>query len=211
MLIREGDGMLSTEFRAALEERVRRLEAASSVELCVAVRRQSGSYRDLDHSLAALSCLALLTALIYAPNDFHQDFLTLLLGAVYVLVLTLIPRFSGIYRRLAGPNRLRTQVLDAGRAAFVSERVASTRDRSGLLLYISWTERRALLLEDLGIDAHLGRGPLNLAESRWHADPKTFESSVLSELDTLATALGQALPRKEDDTNELADEVRILV
>jgi putative membrane protein len=113
------------------------------------------------------------------------------------------------YRTLT-PRRLRRQAVRlAAQATFYEKGIRHTRGRTGMLLYVSLVERMAEVVldtavreavEDLGedwtrridaIDDALRQGGVATAEA-------------LAELGPLLHA---ALPRAEDDENELPDEV----
>jgi putative membrane protein len=85
-----------------------------------------------------------------------------LLAALVVglLAFILVLKIHGLRRRLVGRASQTARVRAAAAAAFRSHRVAATRDRTGVLIYVSLSEREVVVLPDVGIEA---RAP----ESAW--------------------------------------------
>lgn len=97
----------------------------------------------------------------------------------------------------------------AARAAFVEQGVFRTQGRTGILVYISLFERRVALVGDVAIEeANLGEALAN-AKTNFQAALVAKDSLVATTdaLRKLGEALSEALPRSNDDVNELADEV----
>lgn len=188
---------------------VKRVEAQTSAEVVVAVRRRSGDYRvpayHFGFFVAALVVLYLLLApQVFTVGDIALDG-ALGFGVGFALALNLSP----VLRLLAREARLRKNVEDAGKVCFFELGISRTSGRNGLLVFVSTFEQRAYVLTDLGIDvAALGPGwtaacaALSLAVKR--RDLAGFESA----LESLGPVLGARMPRSADDVNELPDEVR---
>ena len=203
----------SSSFRENLSQRVTQLESHSSVELVVVILDQSGSYADIDHLWGFGAAMAGLTVMIHTPLEFPPDLVVLLTVAIYTVGLAVSHKFHAIRRLLATRARRQTQVLDQARICFVSEGVADTRERSGILLLISGLERRAVILPDIGVEARVPRSVFNQLEHEWSESSslQDFETRVLQGLAGLAEPLAKALPRRSDDSNELSDEIRLKV
>ena len=204
--------MFKQEFLERLSREVERVEEVSSVELVVVVSQQCGNYREIDHQTGFLSAIAMLLVAIYSPWDFHPEMLLLWLVSGYGIGLLVSSKIAGVRRIFTSPARRRFQAQLCARGAFVEKKMSSTRDRTGLLLYISEFERLALLLADTGIEAKVPRAYLNEFEARCSkaSSSAELESEILKGLDGLLAPLGQALPRAEDDENELPNEICVV-
>jgi putative membrane protein len=203
--------MFSKELFDGLGQAVERLEAQSSVEVVVVVAPQSGSYRELDHQNAFVAAMLLLLFAIHSPLEFAPDMLLFWLVLGYSVGLLVSSRWAGLRRLLTSPERRRMQVQAQARQTFVERRVMATRERSGLLVYLSAFERFGVFVPDLGVEAVLPRALLNDLEANW-AKAKNlpdFEQAVLPGLETLIAPLAKALPRRDDDQNELPNEIVI--
>ncbi len=86
-----------------------------------------------------------------------------------------------------------------------------TRDKTGILLFISLQERRFQILADKGINEKVDPEVWDqLAEnlSAYFKDKKYLQG-VVRTIDQMGKVLATYFPIKADDTNELSDEVSI--
>jgi putative membrane protein len=188
---------------------VKEIEQQTSAEIVVAVRPESGYYRAADLYAGGVLAFAALCVFLYHPHPFDFTFLPfelLIAFGVGMLLSMGIPPL----RRLLSTRRVRTENVEtAGRAAFVEHNVHMTSARTGVLVYVSWFERRVIVLADVGV-------PLDEIGDRWTAlavrlhqavlkgNPETF----LSSLRYFGAVLAEVLPRAPEDENELPDEVQ---
>lgn len=191
---------------AAVEAAVRDVEAHTSAELVVAVRRRAAAWRVVDVAVGAAAGFAMLLVLLFHPAPFVVAWMPLeVLGAA--IVGGLLSRGSwGLRRLLVSRAQRRAAAQLAARAAFVDLGVSRTRGRSGLLVVAFLQERLSEAVLDVGLDARaLGDAwPRALAavdEAVAAADAERF----LTALRALGPILGAALPRQADDVNELPD------
>ena len=102
-------------------------------------------------------------------------------------------------------------VLD--HAAFVFEELGMhrTKDRNGVLIYVSVAERRAAVVGDAGINARLPAGywneTLNVMLVQFKAD--RYAEGLCMGVQRLGEQLRVHFPREADDRNELSDDVSI--
>jgi putative membrane protein len=116
-----------------------------------------------------------------------------------------------IQRALAGSDVLDLTVHRAAMQAFVEEEVFSTRDRTGILLFVSLHEHRIEVLGDTGINA-------KVSEDEWidvvHRIRTGIENRNLTAgLVDAIEMCGKMLERRgvdirPDDENELSDSIR---
>lgn len=199
----------STAARERAAQAVKRIEADSSAEIVVTVKRASGGYRDADAVVGAAVAWLVLLLLLFLPQDFDVRFMPLdvVLGFALGYVVS---RRSDVLRRLATRAKSRRGLVEvAARAAFVELGIGRTRGRTGVLVYASMLERRAALvadraLHDGGLVDVLDEVESALNEALARLDFKAF----IEALEALGPRLAPALPRAEDDENELPDEVQ---
>lgn len=203
--------MYSSPFLEQLGGKVEALESGSSVEVVVVVAPQSGSYRELDAQNGFVAAMLLLLVAIHSPFEFAEDMLLFWLVVGYAVGTWVSMRWSGPRRLLSSARRRRQQVDSQARSAFLDKRVHATREHTGLLLYLSHFERLGVFVPDLGVEASLPRATLNNLEAEWAASKSQgdFEAAVLKGLDSLVAPLAEALPRREDDVNEISNEILI--
>ena len=102
-------------------------------------------------------------------------------------------------------------VLD--HAAFVFEELGMhrTKDRNGVLIYVSVAERRAAVVGDAGINARLPDGywneTLSVILEQFKAD--RYAEGLCMGVQRLGEQLRAHFPREADDRNELNDDISI--
>lgn len=205
----KADAFFTDEARRRTRETIAAIESETAGEVVVAVRNAAWDYRHIDYLVGFAVALATLTALVFLPQPFLVTTWPLDLVVAFVvgaLVSSSVPEI----RRLLSSRRLKDQmVAQAARAAFVDLGISRTRDRSGVLVFVSMLERRAEVVADVGLD------PLKEDEA-WTKALGALDDAMargpdldrfLAGLEALAEPLADLLERREDDVNELPDEV----
>ncbi len=133
----------------------------------------------------------------------------LLAGILGALLAEYVPPFK---RLLAGGTLLDRRVHQRAMQAFVEEEVFNTRDRTGILLFISLFEHRIEVLGDAGINR-------KVTPDEWTGVVLRIREGIRSGrvADGLVEAIGLCgglLERggveiRPDDVNELSDDIRI--
>ncbi|PAP78771.1 TPM domain-containing protein [Rubrivirga marina] len=130
-------------------------------------------------------------------------------GGVLGAFLTLL---DPVRRALAGAERLDTAVHRRSAVAFLEEEVFDTRDRTGILLFVSLFEHRIEVVGDAGINA-------KVEQHEWEEVVDLIRTGIRGQslADGLVAAIekcGDLLHRRgvavrPDDTDELPDDVRV--
>lgn len=188
---------------------VKRVEAQTSAEVVVAVRRRSGDYRvDAYHSGVLCAALVVLYLLL-APQTFTLGDMALDAALGFGFGFALALNVSPLLRLLARDARLAKNVESAGKAAFFDLGISRTAGRNGVLIFVSTFEQRALVLTDLGVDLAALGAPWTEACAALSSAVKRRELEAFERaLESLGPLLGAVMPRLADDVNELPDEVR---
>lgn len=206
-------------------ERIRRAvaeaERRTSGEIVPYLVPQSGRYDvAVWRGASVVAVAALLIALLvyqfyhgwglgWLHTGWGVALVTLVAGTLGALVAAYVPPLK---RLLAGQDELALQVHDRAMRAFVEEEVFLTRDRTGILLFISLFEHRIEVLGDTGINRHV-------TPDEWADVVLRIREGIKSGhlADGLVEAIemcGDLLDRggievKPDDTNELPNSIRI--
>jgi putative membrane protein len=201
---------LTESSKQALTEAVESIERQSAAEVVIAVRADSGSLLHTDLLAAALGGLFTLGFLLFSPFSFSLEAILIDTALFGALSGVLCSRWPALRFRLT-PSRLADDsVARAARAEFFDARISETRGRTGVLVYVSQTERRAEVLADCGV-----RNAVDVAA--WEACVRRIRQVVQTEHDGVSLAkavgelgllLGACLPRTADDVDELPNLVR---
>ena len=102
-------------------------------------------------------------------------------------------------------------VLDCARARFVDIGVSATRERSGVLVMVSLSERRCAVVADLGVISRVPKAEWTAAVARVdatiseHGVDEAGLDALCAAVVSLGDTLEEPMPRGEDDINELED------
>lgn len=197
------------EARAQVTSTIKEVEAQTSAELVVSVRKQSGHYRHTDYLVGFVTSLATLALLLFLPTDFQLWAMPLDVAIGFAVGAVVCANVWTVRRLLTSRALMKANVHAAACAAFVHMKVSKTSGRNGILVYVSMFERRVEVLPDLGIDVAALGAPWERAvlllqgamAGRVHID------RFVEALRLLGPTLGKAMPHMADDVNELPDDV----
>lgn len=203
--------LFTKEERQQVARAVTEAEATTAGELVVVETPRSASYGAWRAGVAAVLSVAMAHELsLLWPEWPHLLLLGLQLplGALWYFFLG-----RGVLLRLIVPSAVRTAAVERrALGAFVEAGVTETRDRSGVLIFLSDAEHRAVILADKGINDRVER-------DEWQKDVDDLVLSLrrrqaaqgLSQAITrIGALLAEKFPQRHDDTNELSDEIRRL-
>lgn len=193
--------------RAAFATAIEAIEGASAAEVVVAVRRRSAAYLHANVAIGTAVAIAGLAAMLFSAHEFALPSILVdpfVVGGIAGALVELLPAA----KRVLSPRAMRhREVTRAARATFVERGVHRTRDRSGLLVYISWLEREVVLVPDSGIERTVAGDTGADAIRTLTAALRDGGAAVARELGRFAPALAAGMPRRADDVNELPDEI----
>jgi len=193
--------------RAAFAQAITAIEAASGVEVVVAVRRRSAGYLHANVVVGGAVAFAGLAAILFSDHVFGLASVLVdpfVVGGLAGWVVELLPAV----KRLLTPATMRDRAIArAARATFVERGVHRTRERSGLLVYVSWLEREIALVADSGLERTLIGDTRAQAERTLTAAMAAGGEAVARALERLTPALAVAIPHRDDDINELPDAI----
>ena len=196
--------------RTVLREAVRAVEIRSRAEIVLSVRPRSDSYNRGPLLLGVVVGWIFLGFQLFSPTyEFPLEAIFLepvLIGAAAAYLAAAMPAFT---RTLASPKKRRQSVERAARATFQAHGVGLTRERTGILLYVSRLEGEALVVADKGIAD-------SIPPEIWKATSTRVESLARKARDANGLALAirefveplaASLPPRSDDLDELPDLV----
>jgi putative membrane protein len=197
---------LDDDARKGFKRAVETVENASAVEVVIAVRHASGTYRHANAIVGGIVAFAALAVMLFAPRSFSLKAILVDPFIVGLLAAWLVEILPTAKRVLTPRTWRRAHVSRAARAAFVERGVHATTGRSGLLVYISWLEHEVALVPDLGLARDVADGVLANAERELSA-AMPHGARVAAGVEALAPAMATAMPHRDDDVNELPDAI----
>jgi putative membrane protein len=192
-------------------------ETKTSGEVVPFVLEQSDDYDEADYRAALTGGVLPLMLLLAARN---LTDLWLPIDALGVTMLVLAGMAAGwalstflppVKRLFAGRHLIDRRVAQRAAEAFIAEEVFATRERTGILLFISLLEHRVIVLGDSGINARVGKADWEEVVRRVTDGIRTRRPAegLIAGLELCGSLLQQhGVARKGDDTNELPDRLR---
>ncbi|GAB5535720.1 MAG: hypothetical protein Rubg2KO_19690 [Rubricoccaceae bacterium] len=215
------DPLFTDAERDAIRAAVAEAETRTSGEIVPYVVRRSGTYQVAvwrAASFAALLVAAISLSVAWMYDGWGLSWMysagwmaaAMTLGGVIGALLA--SRLDPIRRQLAGADRLDARVHRRAAEAFLDEEVFDTRDRTGILLFVSLFEHRIEVVGDVGINA-------KVKQEEWVEVVDLIRQGILS--GSLSHGMVSAIERcgdllhrrgveiREDDTDELSDDIRV--
>jgi len=212
--------LFSDDERELIRQAVAAAEKRTAGEIVPYVVRRSGTYDVAIWRAAAIGALGLgLVALALAwLNDgwgwgwLYSSWALALVMAGGGVLGALAALADPVRRALAGADLIDETVHRRAAVAFVEEEVFDTRDRTGILLFVSLFEHRIEVVGDAGINA-------KVEQAEWAEVVDLIRAGIVGK--TLADGIVEAVDKcgdllhrrgvtiRDDDTDELADDVRV--
>ena len=223
--MKDASRYFTDEEKARIEEAVREAERKTSAEVVPALATASGRYDRAEDifglvlGLVALSVCWLSFQEVTPASWSGRPVMSLGLGAVLGIVLAgfvvgaIVAGNVGWLRALfTSRSEMRDETLARARQVFASHKVYATEGGTGVLIYVSLFERMAAVIAEEAVVEQIGREALDgvrdtLVEGLRRGDAcEAFRAAIRQAADLLAPAL----PRQDDDVNELPDPLVIV-
>lgn len=199
---------LETASKQRVEKAIVQAESKTAAEFVVTVRQSSGNYRAADFLFGILGTFAGLAVYVYHPAEFTDDLVPPALALLFGVCVGLSSQLPWLRRLLTSRRVLEDNVRRSAITEFHEQRISVTRDRTGVLIYVSLLERLVEVVPDVGVDARrLGDEGAKAITSIRAAVRAGGVDALIEGLERLSDALNHTLPRAEDDINELPDGV----
>lgn len=204
--------------RKRIQAAVIEAEGRTSGEIVPYIVERSDGYEAAEWRGGAIcgGAVAILFAALHRLTDIWLPLNFAGLVAVSIVAFLagmLLVRFiPALMRLLSGRELMTHHVARRAAEAFIAEEVFRTRERTGILLFVSLRERMVLVVGDAGINARVQK-------SDWESIVAMIVGGLREghAADGMVRAIGacgallerQGVTRREDDTDELSDGLRI--
>lgn len=194
--------------KSQLREAIRNAEAKTTGEIVTVIAQASGDYFYYPTLWAAL--LAILSPLL--PMAVAVSFAPLGIIELQLLVfvlLALVFRWPPLKMRLV-PRAVKQQYCARrAREQFLAQNLHTTRERTGVLLYVSVAERHVELLADAGIHAHVPAGTWGAVVNKLTSQVKAGQvgTGFIEAVNAIGAHLAAHFPAATTNPNELTDHL----
>lgn len=196
-----------------LADRIRAAEARTSGEIyCVVARASDDYFFPAAFALAIGTLVASLAAAVWLDSDWapfpHLGFVGAQ-AASLLAALALALALPGLRIRLV-PRQLRyRRAHDNALKQFLAHNVHSTRERTGVLIFVSLAERYAEIIADEGINGKVAQSEWNdtIARLIAAASAGRLHEGLADAIDRSGAVLAHHFPGSTDNPNELDDHV----
>ncbi len=215
---------LSSKEKDLIANAVAQAEKNTSGEIAVVVAKQSCDYAVYELTFAVImGLIAMVISLIFFSqiDTFIHEMIwtnsplitTSVIGLGSFLIITIFYFLANIpvIDRIIIPKSVKEEkVREKAQLSFVEYGVSKTRDRTGVLIFISNLEKKVLILADTGISQVYSNDSWKKQVTRIIDGIKTnnFANELVKVISEIGKVLSTNFPIKSDDTNELADHVR---
>ncbi len=209
--------LFSKEELKRIEEAVKEAEASSDGEIVPVFARQSSFY-EMALWRGGFG-LAVIVSLILLIINEMTDLLLFVPPYLWVIMVffsgitgaALVMQIASLKRLVVGKNILRARVEDQAQNMFYQHNVSFTEQRTGILLYISFFEKMAVVLPDIGIAEVVDEDAWsklihNLTTQLKQGNAIEGITGAIKECGLLVE--NSHIQEAKDDGNELSDEVR---
>jgi putative membrane protein len=209
--------ILTDEFKNSIKKEVQAAEKKSGGEIVVYMAQDSDDYNHIYYQtgfFTAFICLfifLLLFEFVKFVSTYSLIFLTIALLLPF-LAISLLYLIKPLRLFFIGRRHTDYYVRLKAKEAFLNNEVFKTKDRTGVMIYISLFEKKAVILADSGINAKVGN-------EKWDSVIREIvigikEHSLLHGIVTGISLCGDILKdnhveRRPDDENELDDGLKI--
>ncbi len=209
---------------------VEKAEKKTSGEIALAIIPQSDSYAVFELMTAVVCGFVWFVALLFWINpignwlsglfwgtgaESSEYPIVMLYGFSSFLIISIVYAVANIplIDRLVVPRKYRNKkVTNRAQREFLDSGVYDTRDRTGILIFISLLEHRVELIADKGIAE-------KIEQKQWDdivqriidgIKGKRLAESLCESVSMCGDLLEKHFPIKDDDTNELTNRINIL-
>ena len=194
------------DFAAQIEKSVEDAEHNTHAEIVVVLAHRSGTYWASALSASMVLVYLFLLVALFSHMEISPIVLAVELPILVVFLSVGAYQSSLLMRQLTTKARQHRRVQSAAHAAFYEESVGGTKQRTGILVYISILENRVAVVADRGVLGKIPEGELEAI--RWSpaaANPHTLGQmpDVLSGLAELGALCKSHLPNDGPYDNEI--------
>lgn len=209
--------IFTEEEKNVIQEAVKDLEKQSCGEIVPYFSRKSDDYEEVPWKLSAISGLSCLSFVAFLSYTWTLPNISVLLIALIIVAMMIIGYlipvlFPIVKRTLVSREKMIQMVARGAKEAFLEEKVYETAEHVGILIYISRLEHIVMVIGDEGINEKVQQEDWEkvIAVITDGLKKKKIGEGLVNGINHCKELLLQnGFIRKDSDTNELSDELRV--
>jgi putative membrane protein len=193
--------------RTRITEAIRTAESSTAGEIYVVVARQADEYRFIPIMWGAIAALVIVWPLFFLT---HWTATTILvLQAVTFVGITALASHPMVRHRLVPASIAAEASRKAAMAQFLAHGVHLTENKTGVLIYVAWADRRVEIVADAGIDRRVDQSVWDQLASHVAREAKAGQlvKGLIAAVRGAGSVLSDHFPPGSVDQNELPDRV----
>jgi putative membrane protein len=218
--------LLNEDELAEIKNAVKEAESKTAGEIATAFIKESDDYAVYELTFALFCGFFYFVAIMFFAGpieeaiknmfwDYTPQYLLIFYGFSTFLVIALfylLANLSFIDRLVVPKSAMQRKVNQRAVRHFMDSGVYNTKDRTGILIFISALERRVELIADRGINEKISQQKWNSIVGQIIEGIKTRRlAQYLKEaIKECGDLLAEHFPIQPDDVNELKDDVAVL-
>jgi putative membrane protein len=200
---------LTNEFKVKIEAKISQIEKKSELEIVPVIVERSSDYYAWRFNLSVMAGVICLYGLyLSSPTSIHASHWFLSIAASIATWLLL--HWKRLLIMLTPRRVFLEAVQDEAAQWFLQEEVFNTRNRTGLLIFISEMESAAFILADKGLLRVIPDSRWALLGQQLATDFSQMSAgeSFIRTLDEIEGELSSHFPASTNNQNEISDKVR---
>ena len=199
------------DFKTELYQTIEDIENSSLVEVVAMIKPKSGNYHDISFFAGAIVLFLTYTFFMFAPPVFDVYLIYFLTVASFLVAYSAVEFIQPIKRILTGKKRKNKNTEIYARAIFQKGGIRHTKEKIGILIYVSLFEKKVEIIADRGAET-------SIPEEDWAKIDKGFQNifnssdlpaAFLNQIKSCKEIFSKYIPSSEDDINELPDDLDI--
>lgn len=203
---------VNEDLKKKLAKEIADIEINSNTEIVVLIRESSGNYNDIHLIVASIISLIIFSFFMFSPFVFGDYLIYMGTILAFFIGLSLSFFINGLSKIFIKEEKMRRNVEIMARASFQKGEIHNTLKNTGILIYISIFEKRAIFIADKGITNNIPKDEFNSMESKFNTIFQgKLSDNIIEELRALKVSFSKYIPSVPDDINELEDTMEIIL
>lgn len=199
---------LSNEDKELIRKAIKSAETKTSGEIVPVVLSKSDFYPAAHFRLAMIVGI-LFSFICYYTYDFDDPIMLLWIQIPGMISGYLLAHIAFLKRLLTTKAEMNEEVHQRALEIFHEHSVSMTKDRTGIMIYISLLERKVEVLADCGINSKVEKDYWDklVAKLLIQIREGHLVQGLVSAIEQCSQSLEKSFPIQADDTNEILDDL----